>query len=984
MRKEKRRFNWSIVRLAVTMMLFGSCLGGAAYAATLKVPGTHPTITAALEAAAAGDTITVAAGTYQENIILKSGVTLEGGWNKDFSSRDIAANETILDGSKEAGPTVQGADNATLDGFTVINATRKVLANGDTMGSGVYLKNTSPTISNNKIIGNEPAGIYCNASSAVILNNVIAKSKEAGLFMEKASNLKIHGNVVDGNTFAGISAGDKPENKPDSQVDIRNNLIKENGRAGIDMASAKGQVYNNIIDSNKDAAIRIVIGPVEFVNNTVVGNARTAVMILDPKLVPMIKNNIIVNNGEAGIRSPAGGYSNNLLFSNNSAGTCDSHYLWCVKLNFGGYEDEESHIKDKNVIADPLFVDPANHDYHLQAASPAIDAGDPDAKYNDVNFPPSLGWDINDMGAYGGPFAIKEEKKGENREPVAVIHQDIDGEAVYKADRIRLTADKSLDPDGDSISYKWRLMSAPEGSTASIKKSNSNDIKISVKADKAGDYEFGLMVKDRYDKTSKPTMFKVTVLDNKPPKANVGEALANVKVGDTVTLYGSASKDPDGDPVTYKWEIVFKPEKSNATLVDATKVNPTFQVDALGTYAVQLIVNDGSVDSAPELAYVSTGHKAVGGKRHVPGEYPTIQSAIDAADAGDEIVVQKGTYQENIVVDKNVSLTGVDWPVITGGAMKGNTNTLMFAYLGDSAGKLEGFIITGGGQGGLGHGINIWDSSPEIKGNKIHGNWHNGIGIHGRGTLTSKTKIHNNEIYDNGLGLGNGLGSNAHVYDNDIHDNKVVGIGCRGLAKPWVDGNRIHDNRLGIGTREVSSPRIENNHIYNNYDGVVISPVSTIKKFAGEDIYINNNLLFNNKRSGITITNFNMNKIFVLNNTVDSNNLLEFPDRAGGLVFGWPEPGEFTAVVENNIVTNNKVNGIANFTGSELISAPGATILNKDNVIWGNARDYEGVKPGAGEISQDPKFISKDGVTHGQYFLDPSSPAKGRGFQYPN
>lgn len=35
-------------------------------------------------------------------------------------------------------------------------------------------------------------------------------------------------------------------------------------------------------------------------------------------------------------------------------------------------------------------------------------------------------------------------------------------------------------------------------------------------------------------------------------------------------------------------------------------------------------------------------------ERHVPGEYPTIQKAIDAAQDGDVVVVQRGTYQESI------------------------------------------------------------------------------------------------------------------------------------------------------------------------------------------------------------------------------------------------------------------------------------------------------------------------------------------------
>ena len=44
----------------------------------------------------------------------------------------------------------------------------------------------------------------------------------------------------------------------------------------------------------------------------------------------------------------------------------------------------------------------------------------------------------------------------------------------------------------------------------------------------------------------------------------------------------------------------------------------------------------------------------------VPDEYPTIQAAIGNATDGDTIFVKKGTYHENIGIDKQVSLIGED------------------------------------------------------------------------------------------------------------------------------------------------------------------------------------------------------------------------------------------------------------------------------------------------------------------------------------
>jgi K319L-like, PKD domain len=96
---------------------------------------------------------------------------------------------------------------------------------------------------------------------------------------------------------------------------------------------------------------------------------------------------------------------------------------------------------------------------------------------------------------------------------------------------------------------------------------------------------------------------------NSAPVANAGPD-QTVFVGDIVTLNGGASSDVDGDPLTYSWSLTTRPTGSSATLSNPTTVNPTFVVDRFGTYAAELIVNDGTVDSRPDTVTISTLNSA--------------------------------------------------------------------------------------------------------------------------------------------------------------------------------------------------------------------------------------------------------------------------------------------------------------------------------------------------------------------------------------
>lgn len=91
---------------------------------------------------------------------------------------------------------------------------------------------------------------------------------------------------------------------------------------------------------------------------------------------------------------------------------------------------------------------------------------------------------------------------------------------------------------------------------------------------------------------------------NNTPVSNAGTD-QNITTGSLVTLDGSGSSDVDGDMLIYNWSFTSRPDGSNAALSDSTVVNPTFTADVDGTYVINLVVNDGTLDSLPNTVTIT-------------------------------------------------------------------------------------------------------------------------------------------------------------------------------------------------------------------------------------------------------------------------------------------------------------------------------------------------------------------------------------------
>ena len=119
------------------------------------------------------------------------------------------------------------------------------------------------------------------------------------------------------------------------------------------------------------------------------------------------------------------------------------------------------------------------------------------------------------------------------------------------------------------------------------------------------------------------------------------------------------------------------------------------------------------------VAFVTTARADI---INVPGDFPTIQAAIDAAVDGDEVEVHPGTYFETInFLGKAIRVYSTDGPDVTiiDAQQAGTVVTCDSAEGPDSV--LEGFTITGG-NAGLGGGMRIINSSPTVTNCTFSGN----------------------------------------------------------------------------------------------------------------------------------------------------------------------------------------------------------------------------------------------------------------------
>ncbi len=144
-----------------------------------------------------------------------------------------------------------------------------------------------------------------------------------------------------------------------------------------------------------------------------------------------------------------------------------------------------------------------------------------------------------------------------------------------------------------------------------------------------------------------------------------------------------------------------------------------------------------------------------------------IQDAIDNASAGDTILVYSGVYDENVVVDKSVTLKGIGYPVVDAGG-EGDAITLTADGI-----TLEGFTVANSERrSGCDAGISVNSSNNNITCNNVSNNNMNGIRLSSSSNNTITGNNASNNYYD-GIRLIDSSNNNT-ITGNDVSNNNSI------------------------------------------------------------------------------------------------------------------------------------------------------------------------------------------------------------------
>jgi hypothetical protein len=342
-----------------------------------------------------GDTIYVANGVYEEQVVMIPGLSLIG------AGADSCEINTVNLVTSQNYRCVETADSSLFTGFSII------VYNNSTWGIGIAVNGNSLVTFNKVLRGRY--GIL-NGSNAIIYKNIFNYVSQGTRLFNSNAIVKSNSIYTDPNSQATIIAGIYVEAFNNNyQPFIDSNYIVVSNGYGIYKSIGSRPIINNndIINvgigiqlSSSDSAVvnnNSIIVPVGIesgygiyntgnqylmlYNNQISGAFLFSILYLGPD--NRVINNVI-SNTEGEIMKWG---SQNFQYQYNN--------VWNSNVSYAGFTPDTT-----NLTVDPMIVNDdttqGELDFHLQMYSPLIDAGDPTILDKDGS--------RSDIGLYGGPY----------------------------------------------------------------------------------------------------------------------------------------------------------------------------------------------------------------------------------------------------------------------------------------------------------------------------------------------------------------------------------------------------------------------------------------------------------------------------------------------------------------------------------------------------------------------------------------------------
>ena len=241
----------------------------------------------------------------------------------------------------------------------------------------------------------------------------------------------------------------------------------------------------------------------------------------------------------------------------------------------------------------------------------------------------------------------------------------------------------------------------------------------------------------------------------------------------------------------------------------------------------------------------------------------SIAAAVTNAKPGDVILIERGVYAENLLINKSLTLKGVDRPRLDG-SLKGDTIRVEAEDV-----SIEGLVVTnsGGDLGAQNAGIYIRPGAHRARvencelAYNLFGLWiEKAKDVHVVGNVITGKRDFQSAQRGNGIQLYNTTGAvieNNHISyvrdgiyvdvshhaifrGNHVHDTRYGTHYMNSYFNLW-ENNRVHHNRGGLALMETRDQLVRNNQVWANSDhGIMLRTI--------QDSVVENNIVAGNQR----------------------------------------------------------------------------------------------------------------------------------------